>query len=129
MTVQPGRLHHVAPVFQVSDLPRSLAYYRDRLGFAVEFVHDGFYAGVVRDDCHIHLKCSAPPTRDQRGFEAAEHLDACFVVANAESLAASLESAGTDFSVRLRRMPYGTEFYVRDPDGYILGFVQPAEGG
>jgi hypothetical protein len=24
-------------------------------------------------------------------------------------------------------MPYGTEFYVRDPDGYILGFVQPAE--
>jgi hypothetical protein len=22
---------------------------------------------------------------------------------------------------------YGREFYVRDPDGYILGFVQPAE--
>jgi hypothetical protein len=21
-------------------------------------------------------------------------------------------------------MPYGTEFYVRDPDGYILGFVE-----
>jgi len=28
--------------------------------------------------------------------------------------------------VALRRMPYGTEFYVRDPDGYVLGFVQPA---
>ena len=27
----------------------------------------------------------------------------------------------------LRKMPYGTEFYVRDPDGYILGFIQSAE--
>jgi hypothetical protein len=28
--------------------------------------------------------------------------------------------------VALRKKPYGSEFYVRDPDGYILGFVQPA---
>ena len=21
-------------------------------------------------------------------------------------------------------MPYGVEFYVRDPDGYVLGFIQ-----
>jgi hypothetical protein len=28
----------------------------------------------------------------------------------------------------LRQMPYGKEFYVRDPDGYVLGFVEaPAE--
>jgi hypothetical protein len=30
--------------------------------------------------------------------------------------------------VPLRTMPYGIEFYLRDPDGYILGFVQPTEG-
>ena len=30
------------------------------------------------------------------------------------------------FSVPLRQMPYGVEFYVRDPDGYVLGFVEPA---
>jgi hypothetical protein len=29
------------------------------------------------------------------------------------------------FSVPLRHMPYGREFYVRDPDGYIPGFVEP----
>jgi hypothetical protein len=29
--------------------------------------------------------------------------------------------------VPLRRMPYGVELYVRDPDGYVLGFVEPAE--
>jgi catechol 2,3-dioxygenase-like lactoylglutathione lyase family enzyme len=129
MSQHPGRLKHVAPVFQVASLPRSLAYYRDRLGFEFEFVHEGFYASVVRDGCRIHLRCSSPPERDQTGFEAAEQIDACFVVESAESLAASLAAAGAEFSVRLRSMPYGTEFYVRDPDGHILGFVQPAEGG
>jgi hypothetical protein len=29
-------------------------------------------------------------------------------------------------AVALRHMPYGTEFYIRDPDGYILGFIEPA---
>ena len=24
-------------------------------------------------------------------------------------------------------MPDGIEVYVRDPDGYIIGFIQPAE--
>jgi uncharacterized glyoxalase superfamily protein PhnB len=129
MSLHLGRLQHVAPVFQVAELPRALAYYRGQLGFDVEFVYEGFYASVVRDGCHIHLKCSSPPQRDQRAFEAAEHIDACFVVENAEALAASLAAAGAEFSVRLRSMPYGTEFYIRDPDGYILGFVQPAERG
>jgi catechol 2,3-dioxygenase-like lactoylglutathione lyase family enzyme len=129
MSLHPGRLQHVAPVFRVAELPRSLAYYREQLGFDVEFVYEGFYASVVREGCYIHLSCSSPPPRDQRAFEAAEHLDACFVVENAEALAATLEAAGAEFSVRLRSMPYGKEFYVRDPDGYILGFVQPGEGG
>lgn len=52
-----GSLVFVAPVFRVADLARSLAYYRDRLGFEVEFIYDGFYAGLRRDGCHIHLKC------------------------------------------------------------------------
>lgn len=38
----------------------------------------------------------------------------------------STPAAGAPFSVPLRTMPYGGEFYVRDPDGYIIGFVQPA---
>jgi len=47
-------------------------------------------------------------------------------VKDIESLASGFASAGAVFSVPLRQMPYGQELYVRDPDGYILGFVQPA---
>jgi catechol 2,3-dioxygenase-like lactoylglutathione lyase family enzyme len=120
-------LHYVAPVFRVADLSRSLEYYRARLGFEVEFNYEGFYAGVLREGCRVHLKCSPPLQRDQAAFEAAKHLDACFGVQDAESLASDFASAGASFSVALRHMPYGKEFYVRDPDGYILGFVQPSE--
>jgi catechol 2,3-dioxygenase-like lactoylglutathione lyase family enzyme len=121
-----GRLQYVAPVLRVADLARSVAFYRDRLGFEVEFEYEGFYASVVRDGCRIHLKCAAPEARDQSVFEADEHLDACFVVAGAASLSGRFAAAGASFSVPLRTMPSGTEFYVRDPDGYVLGFVEAA---
>jgi hypothetical protein len=100
------------------------------LGFAVDFVFEGIYAGLSRDDCRLHLKQSAPSARDQVAFEQAEHIDVCIGVSDAEGMSSSLAAAGVHFTVPLRSMPYGQEFYVRDPDGYILGFVEaaPASG-
>jgi len=121
-------LTYVAPVLRVTDLQRSLAYYRDKLGFELEFDYQGFYASVIRDGCRVHLNCAAPLERDQKAFEAAEHLDACFGVEDAEALAHTFALSGAAFSVQLRNMPYGQEFYIRDPDGYILGFIQPTHG-
>ena len=126
MSNVPKSLDHIAPVFRVDSLERALAWYHDKLGFDVEFNHENFYASVMRDGCRIHLQCAPPAGRDQATFERQEHLDACIVVANAEGLSRSLAAKGAAFSVPLRKMPYGMEFYVRDPDGYILGFVQPA---
>jgi hypothetical protein len=87
-------LTYVAPVLRVADLAHSLTYDRDRLGFAVEFEYGGLYAGILRDDCRVHLKCSPPPQRDRAAFEVAERLDACFGVRDAETLAARVASAG-----------------------------------
>jgi catechol 2,3-dioxygenase-like lactoylglutathione lyase family enzyme len=117
-------LTYIAPVLRVSDISRSLAFYRDRLGFAVEFVYESFYAGVSRDGWHIHLKCSPPPPRDQAAFEREGQIDIYIGVQSAKTLSERFASAGVAFVVPLRHMPYGTEFYVRDPDGYVLGFVQ-----
>jgi catechol 2,3-dioxygenase-like lactoylglutathione lyase family enzyme len=125
MTHISGSLKYIAPVLRVSDLARSLAFYRDKLGFELDFSYEGFYASVRRDGCYIHLNCAPPTPRDQAAFERAEHIDACLVVQGVEALAAGFAVAGVSFTVPLRRMPYGSEFYVRDPDGYVLGFVQP----
>jgi catechol 2,3-dioxygenase-like lactoylglutathione lyase family enzyme len=125
MRAYSSTLKYVAPVLRVADLQRSLTYYRAQLGFELEFDYDGFYASVIRDGCRVHLNCAAPLERDQKAFETAEHLDACFGVEDAEILANAFALSGAAFSVPLRNMPYGKEFYIRDPDGYILGFIQP----
>jgi len=83
-------LSYVAPVLRVSDIARSLAFYSDRLGFAVEFVYESFYAGVCRDGCHIHLKGSPPPPRDEIAFEREEHIDIYIGVQSAEALSERL---------------------------------------
>ena len=51
----------IAPQLLVDDLFVAIEYYRDKLGFATDFVHESFYASVSRDGCSIHLK-SAPET-------------------------------------------------------------------
>ena len=122
---RPG-VRYLAPVFRVNDLARSIRFYREQLGFELDFCYENFYASVHRDGCYIHLSCSSPEPRDQAAFERAEHLDACAVVSAADKLATEFSASGTTFSVALRTMPYGLEFYVRDPDGYIIGFIQPA---
>lgn len=113
-----------APVFPVADLERAIAHYRDRLGFEVDFVHAGFYAGVRRGGCRVHLKHVAPSR--ERDITDSEHVDACIGVRDIETLAATFARSGADFAVPLRRMPYGSEFYLRDADGHVLGFVEAA---
>lgn len=127
MNPRPGSLAYIAPVLRVPDLARTLAFYREKLGFELEFCYEGFYASVCREGCHIHLQCAPPTPRDQASFERNEHIDACIVVQGAQTLWNSLASAGVTFAVPLRQMPYGIEFYVRDPNGYILGFIEPTE--
>lgn len=120
-------IQYIAPVLQVASLERSLAFYQERLGFALEFSYEGFYASVWRQGCRLHLSYGTPTPRDQTTVEREERIDVCLGVEDARALYDGFVTAGVPFSVPLRRMPYGTEFYVRDPDGYILGFVQPAD--
>jgi Glyoxalase/Bleomycin resistance protein/Dioxygenase superfamily len=128
MRASASRLTYVGPVLQVAGLERSLIFLpRSTRLRSREFADEGFYACVIRDDCRVHLNCSAAPERDQKAFEPAEHLDACFGVEDAEALANAFASSGAVFSVKLRSTPYGREFYVRDPDGHILGFIQPGD--
>src|SRR6185437_3843486 len=48
----PTKLTKAIPVLYVSDAQASAAFYRDQLGFAIEFLHGQppFYASVSRDE-------------------------------------------------------------------------------
>ncbi|HEY1975211.1 MAG TPA: VOC family protein [Candidatus Baltobacteraceae bacterium] len=116
-------LKHVAPVFHVADLQRSIVFYQDRLGFEVNFKYGDFYAGLVRYGCHLHLRL-ADEQRERVAVEPDENVDACFTVSDASALASEFSKADVRFAIPLREMPYGTEFYVSDPDGNVLVFLQ-----
>jgi catechol 2,3-dioxygenase-like lactoylglutathione lyase family enzyme len=120
-------VRYIAPVLRVASLERSLAFYQDGLGFALEFSYEGFYASVWREGCRLHLQCGAAALRDQALIEREERIDVCVGVEDARALHDAFAAAGVAFTVPLRQMPYGREFYVRDPDGYVLGFIEPAE--
>jgi catechol 2,3-dioxygenase-like lactoylglutathione lyase family enzyme len=121
-----ARLTGVAPQFLVDDLGGSIAYYRDKLGFDVDFSYDTFYAAVSRDGAAIHLKCAPKTVSDRAHRKQNEHLDAYFSVSGVTALHDELRSRGALIIRSLEPRPWSCiDFYVEDPDGYVLCFSEP----
>jgi uncharacterized glyoxalase superfamily protein PhnB len=120
-----ARVTGLAPQFLVDDLDRAIAYYRDRLGFTLDFVYDSFYASVSRDGFAIHLK-EAPTLAGERAHRKQhEHLDAYIAVTGVRELYGELRQRGALVIQPLEEKPWGClEFYVEDPHGHILCFSE-----
>jgi uncharacterized glyoxalase superfamily protein PhnB len=114
-----------APQFLVDKLNDSLSFYEQRLGFSCDFVYEGFYASVSRDRAVIHLKCAPKLEAERAHRRSGEHLDAYLVVSGARELYDELVGRGAPIVSQLEQRPWGTrDFYVEDPDGYILCFSE-----
>jgi catechol 2,3-dioxygenase-like lactoylglutathione lyase family enzyme len=115
----------IAPQFLVDDLDRATTYYRDRLGFAVDFSYDSFYASVSRDGFAIHLKEAPKLAADRAHRKENEHLDAHIGVSGIRELFTELQDRGAVVIKPLEERPWAClDFYVEDPDGYILCFSE-----
>ena len=127
----------IAPCFIVADVPASLAFYRDRLGFEVTFrgpsPDDEFFGIVQRGGATIMLKALgvvvngeerrvAPVPNFRR--EPAFSWDAYVDVADPDALAAEFAGRGVGVAVPLGEN--GDDglrgFVVADLDGYGLFF-------
>jgi uncharacterized glyoxalase superfamily protein PhnB len=117
-----------APQFLVENLADSLAFYNQRLGFSRDFVYEGFYAGVSRDHAVIHLKCAPKLEAERAHRRSGEHIDAYLVVSGIDELHEEFVGRGAPIARPLESKPWGTrDFYVQDPDGYILCFSETSE--
>jgi catechol 2,3-dioxygenase-like lactoylglutathione lyase family enzyme len=116
------RLTSFAPQFLVDDLARSITYYQ-KLGFTFGEPWDGFYAIGKLDGLELHLK-EAPKNAAERQYRRAnEHLDAAAGVDGIEAFYAQCAARGATIIKPLNATPWGTkDFYVEDPDGYIVCF-------
>jgi catechol 2,3-dioxygenase-like lactoylglutathione lyase family enzyme len=115
----------IAPQFLVEDLDRAIAYYRDKLGFEVDFTYQSFYASVSRNGFAIHLKRAPKLAADRAHRKQNEHLDAYVSVSGIRGLFKELQSREAEVIKPLEERPWACfDFYIEDPDGYILCFSE-----
>lgn len=114
-----------APQFLVDRLDDALAFYEQRLGFERDFVYEDFYAGVSRDGAVIHLKCAPKLQAERAHRRSEEHLDAYLAVSGVRELHDEFVRRGAPIVKPLEQRPWGQhDFYVEDPDGYLLCFSE-----
>jgi uncharacterized glyoxalase superfamily protein PhnB len=117
-------VRQIAPQFFTTDIPATLAYYKDKLGFECQGTwHDPpVYAIVVRDQHTIHFRCAEPPTPNPDKY-ADELLDAYLNIEDADALYAEYATRGVEFTRDLGNTPWNSrEFVVKDCDGRLLAF-------
>jgi catechol 2,3-dioxygenase-like lactoylglutathione lyase family enzyme len=121
----------LSPLFQVFDMPTSVRFYRDILGFSVvnhspERGPDDFDWCMLRNnDAVLMLNTrfehdSRPPARDPA--QVAAHDDTCLYIGcpDVDAAYAYLQSKGVE-SRPPKIAPYGfKQVYLHDPDGYNL---------
>ena len=112
-----------AQVF-VRDVRTSVAWYRDALGFDVEFEYGDppLYAQVARDGVAFNLRHThESPWRDDRGEEAL--LSVRIDVTDCRALYGELKQRGALVVEAPRLEPWGqVTMTVADPDGNLLCF-------
>ncbi len=121
----------VTPNLVVADLDRSLAFYRDVLGFTVvTTVPDQapfVFAWMQRDTVSVFLNSEASAR-----MKASAGTNGLFITLQAEDVASGIDAL---FAAVKDRAPvtmelvdqfYGMrEFAIKDPDGYMVIFAQP----
>lgn len=114
----------IAPQFLSTNIPPTIAYYGDKLGFQClgTWQDPPVYAIVARDSQEIHFSCVPQVSPDPAKY-ADERLDAYVFVEDADALYAEYSAAGVEFTRGLANMPWNSrEFVVKDCDGRLLAF-------
>src|SRR5215470_11564906 len=108
-----GMIRQIAPQFFTTDLPSTLTYYKDKLGFEClsTWQDPPVYAIVGRDRHRIHFRCAEPPTPNPDKY-ADELLDAYLSIQNADALYAEFAARGVEFTRELANTPWQSREFV-----------------
>ncbi len=118
------RLQNLVPVLDVQDVDESISFYCDALGFSVydKIVWGGRTEWALLGSGQVRLMlCAGQPPDEDRQLAS----DGVFFVYldDIEALNVYLGSKGYDIAAQGRDLKAGSrDFYVRDPDGYVLWF-------
>jgi catechol 2,3-dioxygenase-like lactoylglutathione lyase family enzyme len=122
-------------ILAVSDVGRSVAFYRDRIGFELEVLYDDPpYATLTLAGTRLSLAEQGHPADDRPGVALRAPADPAQAnvvllveVDDAREERRRLAGAGVPFLAEPYEPPWGgCRFFCVDPDGYLVEIEQPA---
>ena len=128
------RVTRIGTILAVADVDRSIAFYRDHLGFIVEATYDDPpYATLIRNGVRLSVGEQGHAADDRPGVEMVApdpaRLPAILVLEVTD--AAAVHDVMVAEGVPILAEPYappwgGLRFFVVDPDGFLVEIEQPA---
>ena len=119
-------MNSIVPVLFVRDVPASAAYFRDRLGFEIDFLYGDppFYGAVSRGSVCLHLRFVRDPNFAELASREISLILASIEVPDVQELFEEFTARGAEFEqAPIKQVWGGTDFHVRDPDGNVISFV------
>jgi predicted enzyme related to lactoylglutathione lyase len=118
----------ISPVLLVADIKRSVAYYRDQLGFECEVYGDPpDFASARRGEATLLLALCREPERIVPNWHIVHNMWNAYIrVDDADAIYAEVQERGAGIDYTIYDAPHGfREFGVQDPDGHDIAFGQP----
>ena len=124
------RLREVTATFTVSDIEKSLAWYRDVVGFAVLETYkndEGYLDGVVLVAGQVKLFLGQDDFVKGKNREKGQGFRLfCVTHQDIDELAAAIKSRGGELTQEPENRPWGArDFALVDPDGFALSITSP----
>jgi len=125
--VSPGPpvLKNVVPILQVRDVKACAGFFREKLGFEIDFLHGlpPFYGAVSRDGVCLHLRFVCEPSFAKVAAQEKSLIFASVEVSHVQGLFHEFKARGVEFVQTLTKQAWGgTDFQVQDPDGNVISF-------
>ena len=121
------RLRSVMPALTVNDLPASIAWYRDILGFLVaeEYKRDDQVMGVRLKAGAVEFLLAQDDFAKGRDRQKGAGLRFfCVTAQDVDKLAADIKARGGQLTQEPTDQPWGArDFAIRDPDGFNISIT------
>ena len=119
------KITKIIPVLESADIDRDVAWYKEKAGFEVSFLHEKMYAGLYRDGSEIHLQWHAGTKDDPMNGGAVIRIE----IKNIRPLFEEFKQRGTVQEKDLREnTPWGTnEFAFADLNSNVVFISEDIE--
>jgi catechol 2,3-dioxygenase-like lactoylglutathione lyase family enzyme len=110
---------------RTTDMDESIRFYTEKIGLALEFRYEEFYAGIRAGSQIFHLKLVDSKNPSIKFVDDGNHFHLYFGTDDVAALAETLERRGIRLVQEVHATPWGTrELVIKDNEGHTLYFGQ-----